>query len=80
MKKYLLKPNQKGFYLCDDNHYVLFGFGSENYNFRDVAIWKKDVKYNQYCRQHSFEYEGKEHCLSDKIFFNIERILVYQLK
>ena len=80
MKKYPLKPNEKGFYLCRDYYNVLFAFGEENDYFRDICIWKKDVKQNEYCKQHSFEYDGKEHCLSDKIDFEVERILVYQLK
>ena len=25
-------------------------------------------------------YDGKEECLSDKMFFNVERIVVYQMK
>ena len=80
MKIYLLKPNENGFYLHKNHSLFLFGFGLERNSYKDICVHKKDIKYNDSCEQYSFEYNEKEHCLSDKNYFDVERILVYQLE
>ena len=46
IRKYYLKRNEKGFYLCSAENDGLFAFGSKNDFFKDICIYKKDYYKN----------------------------------
>ena len=83
MKKYSLKNGCDDFYIDFDSSDVLFAFGGEEKNntnyFRDVCVVKKNSTNKHYCQQYSYEYNGKVNALRGSKYFEVKRIVVYEM-
>ncbi|EMD43647.1 Hypothetical protein EHI5A_116970 [Entamoeba histolytica KU27] len=79
MKKFDIKEPQYTFYLCNQSHDYLFGFG----NGEDIGVGKENYKTLSYCDQRSYEYEGISNALCGKQHpehFTPKRIIAVEMK
>ncbi|BFU22283.1 predicted protein [Entamoeba histolytica] len=78
MKKIDIKEPQHAFWLYNQSHDCLFGFG-----YCDIHVFKENNKTKSYCEQYSFEYEGIRNVLCGKEYpnrFTPKRIIVIEMK
>ena len=84
--KYQIKSNNHDFFVCGDNHQILFAFGAEEkqnkqgQSFRDICVLKNGAEGQNYCEQYSFEYHGKQNALCGRRNFNIKRLYAFAMK
>ena len=79
-KKY--QRNNVGYSYCisKDSYNLLMTFGMSKDSFcKDITLYKKDYS-SGYCDQHCYNYNNEQFALTGKCYFNIKRIVVYQLK
>ena len=83
-KKYPLKENEYDFFPSFDDYTILGGFGAEyengEHHFKDILLQKKEMKERNFCRQHSYEYYGEENALCGEEYFDVKRIVVFEMK
>ena len=77
----LPEPSRAGY-----NSLYLFGAedGDNGAPFRDIVVYRKNSGRNNYCRQHSYDYDGEENSLCGKEewkneYFTIKRFLFIQM-
>ena len=80
MKKYFRNEIGYSYWIADDLHNVLISFGNGNDNLcKDIVLYKKDYS-SGYCEQKCYNYNGEQYSLAGKYWFDIKRIVVYQLQ
>ena len=80
MKRYLKNEIGYSYGIANDSQNVLITFGNGNDNLcRDIVLYKKDYSYGS-CQQECYNYNGESFALTGKYWFNIKRIVVYQLQ
>ncbi|BFU24392.1 predicted protein [Entamoeba histolytica] len=79
MMKFNIKQPQHAFWLFNQSHDRLFGFGCGG----DICVYKENNKTKSFCKQRSFEYEGISNALCGKEIpdrFTPKRIIVIEMK
>ena len=67
------------YWIPSDSTSILISFGTTGLLCKDITLYKKDYS-SGYCSQHCYNYNNEQFALTGKYWFNIKRIVVYQMK
>ena len=67
------------YWIGSDAHSILMSFGTIGELCKDITLHKKNYSYG-YCTQICYDYGNESFVLTGKHWFNIKRIVVYQLQ
>ena len=79
MKRFERNQTRYSYWIPDNSRDCLIAFGIKSGQGKDITLYKKEYSIG-YCEQICYDYKGEQFALTGKMYFNIKRIVVYQLK
>ena len=79
MKRYGRNKKGYSYWIGNNSNHILMAFGMSDGKCFDITVHKKTIS-SGYCFQKCFKYKKEDNALSGKRYFNIKRIVIYQMK